>query len=102
MVDIPTVPLTEDTEEDAFSVMRLDKLALHHRMILEALQKVESGAIPNLMLLLPPGSAKSTYADVVFVPWFMARKPRRNVILASYASDIAKKQTPTLTTSVPA
>lgn len=92
MVDIPTVPLSDDSEEDGFSVMKLDKLADHHRLILEALQGVESGKVPNLMLLLPPGSAKSTYADVVFVPWFMARKPRRNVILASYASDIAKKQ----------
>ncbi|MCZ3114808.1 hypothetical protein NYZ21_20435, partial [Acinetobacter baumannii] len=35
---------------------------------------------------------KSTYTDVVFVPWFMARKPRRNVILGSYASEIAEKQ----------
>lgn len=56
------------------------------------LQGVESGEIPNLMVLMPPGSAKSTYSDVVFVPWFMSRKARRNVILASYASDIAKKQ----------
>lgn len=92
LVDIPTVPLTEEAEEDRFSVMRLDSLAAHHELILTKLQGVEDGSIPNLMLLLPPGSAKSTYADVVFVPWFMARKPRRNVILASYASDIAKKQ----------
>jgi predicted phage terminase large subunit-like protein len=44
------------------------------------------------MLLFPPGSAKSTYADVVFVPWFMGLRPRHHVILASYASEIAKKQ----------
>jgi hypothetical protein len=92
MVDIPTVPLTDGDDEDGFSVMRLDTLAAHHALLLDKLQGVEKGTIPNLMLLLPPGSAKSTYADVVFVPWFMARKPRRNVILASYASDIAKKQ----------
>lgn len=92
MIDIPTVPLTEDDDEDAFSVMKLGSLAAHHRLILEKLQGIENGTVPNLMLLLPPGSAKSTYADVVFVPWFMALKPRRNVILASYASDIAKKQ----------
>lgn len=92
MVDIPTVPLTEEAEEDRFSVMRIGSLAAHHRLILEKLQGIDNGTVPNLMLLLPPGSAKSTYADVVFVPWFMARRPRRNVILASYASDIAKKQ----------
>jgi len=92
MVDIPTVPLTDVADEDRFSVMRLGTLANHHRLLLESLQKVEAGLIPNLMVLMPPGSAKSTYSDVVFVPWFMARKPRRNVILASYASDIAAKQ----------
>lgn len=92
MVDIPTVPLTDDDEEDRFSVLRQMQLAAHHGLMLDALQDLEEGHIANLMLLLPPGSAKSTYTDVVFVPWFMARKPRRNVILASYASDIAKKQ----------
>lgn len=92
MVDIPTAPLTSDSEEDRFSVMRLESLVAHHKLLLEKLQGIEDGTVPNLMVLMPPGSAKSTYSDVVFVPWFMARKPRRNVILASYASDIAKKQ----------
>lgn len=92
MVDIPTVPLTDEAEEDRFSVLRLGSLAAHHDLLLGKLQGLEDGSVPNLMVLMPPGSAKSTYSDVVFVPWFMARKPRRNVILASYASDIAKKQ----------
>lgn len=96
LVDIPTVPLTEEADEEAdedrFSVLRLNQLVAHHALLLRKLQKIESGEIPNLMVLMPPGSAKSTYVDVVFVPWFMAKKPRRNVILASYASDIAKKQ----------
>lgn len=92
MVDIPTVPLTDESEEDRFSVMRLGSLAAHHQLLLEELQRLEAGLIPNLMVLMPPGSAKSTYSDVVFIPWFMTRKARRTVILASYASDIAKKQ----------
>jgi predicted phage terminase large subunit-like protein len=92
MVDIPTAPLSDSEDEDRFSVLRLDSLVAHHRLLLQKLQGIEDGTVPNLMVLMPPGSAKSTYSDVVFVPWFMARKPRRNVILASYASDIAKKQ----------
>lgn len=92
LVDIPTVPLSNLDDEDSFSTIKLDSLADHHLLLLNALQKIESGEIPNLMVLMPPGSAKSTYCDVVFVPWFMAKKPRRNVILASYASDIASKQ----------
>lgn len=92
LVDIPTVPISDAEDEDQFSVMRLDTLARHHQLICDSLQAVAEGRIPNLMLLLPPGSAKSTYVDVVFVPWFMANYPRRNVILASYATAIARKQ----------
>lgn len=92
MVDIPTAPLTDEDDEDQFSVMRLNSLVAHHELLLGKLQGIEDGSVPNLMVLMPPGSAKSTYTDVVFVPWFMARKARRNVIVASYASDIAKKQ----------
>lgn len=92
MVDIPTVPLSDEADEDAFSVMKLSKLAAHHKLLCDDLQGIENGSIPNLMVLMPPGSAKSTYSDVVFVPWFMSRKNRRNVILASYASEIAEKQ----------
>lgn len=92
LVDIPTVPLTDDADEDRFSMMKIGRLAAHHQLVLQKLQLVEAGVIPNLMVLMPPGSAKSTYVDVVFSPWFMARKQRRNVILASYASDIAAKQ----------
>lgn len=92
MVDIPTVPLSDSDQEDRFSVMRLQGLAAHHALLLGALQDLEARRIPNLMVLMPPGSAKSTYSDVVFIPWFMARRPRSTVILASYASDIAKKQ----------
>lgn len=91
MIDIPTAPIGED-DSDAFSTMRIGSLVAHHMLLLTALADVERCKIKNLMVLMPPGSAKSIYCDVVFVPWFMAVKPRRNVILASYASDIASKQ----------
>lgn len=92
LVDIPTVPLTDADDEDQFSVMRLGSLVAHHQLLCDSLQAVEAGTIKNLMVLMPPGSAKSTYTDVVFIPWFMSRAPRRHVILASYASEIAEKQ----------
>jgi predicted phage terminase large subunit-like protein len=92
MVDIPTVPITDAEDEDRFSVMRLDSLVAHHQLLCDKLQDVAEGRIPNLMVFMSPGTAKSTYVDVVFVPWFMARYPRRNVGLGSYASTIARKQ----------
>lgn len=92
MVDIPTVPISDRAEEDRFESLHVDKLVSHHALLLGALQDVADGITPNLMVFMPPGSAKSTYVDVVFVPWFMAREPKQSVILASYGSDLARKQ----------
>lgn len=92
LIDIPTAPITDEEDEDRFSVMKLDSLASHHALLCDKLTKLAKGEIPNLMVMMPPGSAKSTYVDVVFVPWFMANYPRKNVILASYAANIARKQ----------
>ena len=92
MVDIPTVPISAAVEEDRFDTLAIDALALHHDILLDKLQDLADGKIRNLMVLMPPGSAKSTYVDVVFVPWFMARQDRRNVIMTSYGSDLARKQ----------
>lgn len=92
MIDIPSAPITDAEDEDTFSIMKLDSLAAHHELLCHKLQDLAEGVIDNLMIMCPPGSAKSTYVDVVFVPWFMAKYPRKNVIVASYAANIARKQ----------
>lgn len=92
MAEIPTVPVSDEVEEDRFETLRIARMASHHDILLDALQDVADGHTPNLMVFMPPGSAKSTYVDVVFVPWFLARKPKQNVILTSYGSDLARKQ----------
>lgn len=65
--------------------------ARHHRLIIEELEKVERGEVRRLMLLLPPGSAKSTYASVEFPPWFLGRNQDKNVIAASHTYDLAER-----------
>ena len=40
--------------------------AEHHLLVLRALEDLDAGRVRRLMLLLPPGSAKSTYASVLF------------------------------------
>ena len=42
------------------------------------------------MVFMPPGSAKSTYASVLFAAWWIATRPRSNVIGVSYGSDLAQ------------
>ena len=40
---------------------------------------------------MPPGSAKSTYASILFVLWYLARYPDKSVIAASHTAELAEK-----------
>ena len=66
------------------------KPADHHHLIIDALNKVERGEIKRLMLFLPPGSAKSTYASVLFPPYFLGKNQSRKVISTSHDTDLAE------------
>lgn len=63
----------------------------HHRLIIRELEDIEAGRNDRLILELPPGSAKSTYASVLFPAWFLARRPNRDVIGASHGSELAEE-----------
>src|ERR1700732_2049448 len=63
--------------------------AKHHLLLIEHLEAVERGDIPNLMVWMPPGSAKSTYASVLFPPWFMGRNPSEPILCVSNATELA-------------
>lgn len=92
LIEIPGAPVDDDKDEDGqpFRPIELPQ-AQHHRLLIEKLEAVESGEIRRLMVFMPPGSAKSSYASVVFPVWFMGRKKRRNVIVATYATPLARK-----------
>lgn len=91
-IDIPGAPVTDsDPETEAFKPIE-SALALHHRIICDAIQKCLETKGGRLIIQAPPGSAKSTYTDIVATTWAMGRWPGYRVILASYASDIAAKQ----------
>ena len=64
--------------------------ARHHRLMIEHLAAIERGDIDRLMLLLPPGHAKSTYASVLFPAWYLARHQRASIITASHTADLAE------------
>ena len=57
--------------------------APHHELMIRELEGVAAGRSGRLMLLLPPGSAKSTYTSLLFPPWFLSRHPTAQVIAAS-------------------
>ena len=63
--------------------------AAHHRLLISELEKVATGATDRLMLLLPPGSAKSTYASVLFPAWWFTQHAQSSIIAASHTADLA-------------
>jgi predicted phage terminase large subunit-like protein len=63
--------------------------ARHHRALLDRLALIGEGAIDRLMVLMPPGSAKSTYASMIFPAWWLARHPTSSVIAASHTAELA-------------
>lgn len=63
--------------------------AKHHELICDACDKVLEGEIRNLMIFMPPGSAKSSYASVRFPAYYLGRKPRNGIITASYGDELA-------------
>ena len=64
--------------------------ARHHRHLLGELARLEAGEIDRLMVLMPPGSAKSTYVSVLFPAWWLHRRPCSAVIAACHTADLAE------------
>jgi len=65
--------------------------AKHHLLMIEKLEAVARGDIDRLMILAPPGSAKSTYVSVLFVAWFLAQHPHSAIIAASHTVELAER-----------
>lgn len=90
-IDVPGKPASDMPDEWLFNPVETIA-ARHHILLMDTLDRVFSGEIKNLMVFMPPGSAKSTYASVVYPAYAMGKRPGSKFILASYASDIAWKQ----------
>ena len=64
--------------------------AAHHELLIAELEAVARGENDRLMVFMPPGSAKSTYASVLFPAWYLAQGPNRNIIGASHTAQLAE------------
>lgn len=63
--------------------------APHHEMIIAKLEAVERGEIKRLMIAMPPRHGKSELASRRFPAWYLGRNPDKQIIAASYNSDLA-------------
>ena len=65
--------------------------ARHHRLLIRELEAVSRGEVDRLMILMPPGSAKSTYASILFPVWWLAQHPAATLIAASHTAELAER-----------
>jgi predicted phage terminase large subunit-like protein len=68
--------------------------AYHHQVMIAHLEKVAWGKIKRLLIMMPPGSAKSSYGSVAFVTWYLnqpslyADVPVNSILACSYSKDL--------------
>ena len=89
-VPVPGAPAA-DADDDAHIPLIETQQAQHHGLILSEMQGCMQAKHGRLMIMAPPGSAKSTYASVVAPTWFLGTEQGRRVILASYGDDLARR-----------
>ena len=89
-IPVPGSPIN-DADEDARIPLIESAQAKHHKVILTEMQRCMSTPHGRLLILAPPGSAKSTYASVVAPSWYLGVQPGRRIILASYGDELARR-----------
>lgn len=89
-VPVPGSPTIEAIETDRIPLIETTQ-AEHHKLILREMQACMATPHGRLMIMAPPGSAKSTYASVVAPSWYLGTQANRRIILASYGDDLARR-----------
>jgi hypothetical protein len=89
-IEVPGRPVSDDPDEPLFRPVET-RLAAHHVLLLNTAQQAIATRHGRLMVLMPPGAAKSTYCSVVLPAWAMGREAGTRVLLACYGSDLARK-----------
>lgn len=73
------------------------KIAKHHLLLLEKLQQATDGTLrhsvtgklcSNLIVLMPPGSAKSSYTSILYPAWAIQRRQNCRVLASSHSGQL--------------
>lgn len=83
-IEIPGAPISEDPAEWLFKPIETS-VAKHHIVTMEAIERCIRADYGRLIIMEPPGSAKSTYASVVGTTWAMGAFPGLRVLMTGYA-----------------
>jgi hypothetical protein len=91
-IDVPTAPDSAlELDEDLFGPAAA-YMPRHHAAILATCERTITRPFGRALIMAPPGSAKSSYVSVVAPPWAMGRQRNQRIILTSYASTLAYRQ----------
>ena len=55
--------------------------AAHHLLLIDALENLINGTWRRLLIMMPPGGAKSTYCSVQFALWYFAKFPDHHIFM---------------------
>ena len=91
-IDIPTAPTGALCPEEELLGPAAALMAKHHAAILGVCERTVKRPFGRAIIMAPPGTAKSTYVSVVTPPWVMGRSPGSRIILTSYGSTLAHRQ----------
>lgn len=92
VIDVPGRPAEDDEDDDGLTYEIIDSsLAEHHKLICDEAERCYHEDTGRLMIFMPPGSAKSTYASVVVPAYLMGKYKRTRIGLFSYGAPLAKK-----------
>lgn len=80
------------TRLDAYAAYALGVVpAAHHRLMCEAIDDcIEHDLYDDLVICIPPGGAKTTYASHAAAACYLGRHPDRSVILATHTAELSE------------
>lgn len=87
-VPVPGTPIKDSDDTGPIPLIETEQ-AEHHKLFLTAMQRCMETPGGRLMIMAPPGSAKSTYVTVVGPSWYLGMHPGKRVILSSHSEDLA-------------
>lgn len=91
LIEFTKLMMPDVNNEDDVNATRYS-VAPHHRLIAQALEKVEKGEILRLAISIPPRHGKSELATRNFPAFFVGQDPYRQVICAGYSETFARSE----------
>jgi predicted phage terminase large subunit-like protein len=66
--------------------------AFHHEWMIGKLERLAKRELMRLMISMPPGHAKSTYATHLFPAWYIGKNPNHKYIQAGHTQDFVDEE----------